>query len=69
MTISECLPLIHPTMATATVLRTYTVPGVNHSRSIAFDGVFVHVSDVNDDNFRVVAVPTSGGAQTVLRTV
>ena len=57
-----------PNNGTATVIRTYTVRDVNHSRSIAFDGVNIHVSDVNDDNFRVVAVPTAGGAQTVLRT-
>ena len=68
MTISVCLRLIHPTMALQPLSEPIPLRDVNHSRSIAFDGANIHVSDVNDDNFRVVAVPTAGGAQTVLRT-
>ena len=52
----------------ASVVRTYTVSGLNNAGGMTFDGTHIHIADINDNNVRMILPPSSGGQASVVRT-
>ena len=52
----------------ASIIRTYTVSGLNSPIGMAFDGTHIHLVDIDDDNIRMILPPTAGGEASVVFT-
>ena len=53
----------------ASIVRTYTVNGLNSPIGMAFDGTHIHIVDTDDDNIRMILPPSaSDGQASVVRT-
>ena len=52
----------------ASIVRTYTVDGLNSPIGMAFDGTHLHIVDTDDDNIRMILPPSADGQASVVRT-
>ena len=52
----------------ASIVRTYTVSGLNNPTGMAFDGTHIHIADSDDDNVRMILPPSAGGQASVVYT-
>ena len=52
----------------ASIVRAYTVLGVDNPRGITFDGTHIHIADINDDNIRMILIPSADGEVSAVRT-
>ena len=52
----------------ASIVRTYTVSGLNSPIGMAYDGTHIHLVDVTDDNIRMILPPSADGQASVVRT-
>ena len=50
----------------ASIVRTYTVSGLNRPTGMTFDGTHIHLADADDDNVRMILPPSADGQAAIV---